>query len=275
MSNARQSRVLGQVILMLAVIVTIAPIIWMLGISFKTAQESFQNVLNPLPSHPTAGNYSYVLKTYNTGRQLVNSLIFSFGVTFGQVLIAILAGFAFARYRFRGSNTLFALMIFTLPIPFVVYYIPNYLLMSRMQLLNTYIGMILPQVASAYGVFLLRQHFIGFPKEVLEAARVDGASDWRMLWTIVVPSMRSAIAALAIYVFISTWNEYVWPFLVANQTDMHILTVGLANLSSGEAGRSWGAIMAAASMAAVPVLILYALVRKQILAMFVEGAVKG
>lgn len=275
MSSSRSAQIVAHILLAISIVITVAPLVWMIGLSFKSNQEMYTHFLRPVPVDPTLEQYRYVTETYNMLRQGMNSVIFSAGVTIGQVVVAILAGFAFARYSFRGARLIFGLFIVTLPIPFVVYYVPNYLLMSELGWLNTYQGMILPQVASAYGIFLLRQHFLAFPKEIMEAARVDGASDWRILWTIIVPTMRAAIAALSIYVFISTWNEYVWPFLVANQPDMHILTVGLASLSSGEAGRSWGAIMAAASLAAIPVVILYVLIRKQLLAMFVEGAVKG
>lgn len=274
-SGTPRAKMIAHVLLLISILITVAPLIWMVGLSFKSNQEMYTHFLRPVPVEPTLNNYRYVIETYNIFRQGINSMIFSFGVTVGQVTISILAGFAFARYQFRGANLVFGLFIITLPIPFVVYYVPNYLLMSELGWLNTYQGMILPQVASAYGIFLLRQHFLAFPKEIMEAARVDGASDWRILWTIIVPTMRAAIAALSIFVFISTWNEYVWPFLISNRPDMHILTVGLASLSSGEAGRSWGAIMAAASLAAIPVIILYIAIRNQLLAMFVEGAVKG
>lgn len=263
------------VVLVLAVVVTFIPILWMLGVSFKPRQEVFSDPLVPFPLMPTWENYRYVFETTRVGRQFVNSVIFAGGVTLGQVLIAIPAAYAFARFRFRGTGVLFALLLLTFPIPFVVFYVPNYLLLSRFDLLNTYAGLILPQVASAYGVFLLRQHFKAFPKDVLDAARMDGANDWSILWTILVPANRAAIVALGVFVFITTWNEYVWPLLVASNPNMHILTVGLANLASGEGGTRWGAIMAAAAIATLPALLAYLFVRRHILAVVLEGAVKG
>lgn len=263
------------VVLVLAVVVTFIPILWMLGVSFKPRQEVFSDPLVPFPLMPTWENYRYVFETTRVGRQFVNSVIFAGGVTLGQVLIAIPAAYAFARFRFRGTGVLFALLLLTFPIPFVVFYVPNYLLLSRFDLLNTYAGLILPQVASAYGVFLLRQHFKAFPKDVLDAAKMDGANDWSILWTILVPANRAAIVALGVFVFITTWNEYVWPLLVASDPNMHILTVGLANLASGEGGTRWGAIMAAAAIATLPALLAYLFVRRHILAVVLEGAVKG
>lgn len=262
-------------VLGIAVALTFVPLFWMLGLSFKQPAEVFSNPLNPLTLRPTLENYRYVFETTSVLRQFLNSVVFAGGVTLGQLLIAIPAAYAFSRFRFAGMGWLFALMLLTLPVPFIVFYVPNYLLMSKLNLLNTYPGLILPQVASGYGIFLLRQHFKAFPQDVTDAARMDGAGDWRILWSIVLPANRAAVAALGVFVFITTWNEYVWPLLVASEPKMQILTVGIANLASGEAGHRWGAIMAAAALATVPALIGYLVVRRQILAMVLEGAVKG
>lgn len=262
-------------VLIVAVALTFAPLVWMLGVSLKLPSEVFQNPLTPIPLKPTWANYQYVFETTRVARQFMNSVIFAGGVTLGQLLIAIPAAYAFARFRFAGMGWLFALLLLTLPIPFIVFYVPNYLLLSKLHLLNTHAGLILPQIASAYGIFLLRQHFKAFPQDVTDAARMDGAGDWKILWTIVLPANRAAVAALGVFVFITTWNEYVWPLLVASEPNMHILTVGIANLASGEAGHRWGAIMAAAAIATVPALLAYLFVRRHILAVVLEGAVKG
>jgi ABC-type glycerol-3-phosphate transport system permease component len=259
----------------LAVLTSLVPLIWMLGLSFKSSQTVFANPLNPIPTSPTLGNYLEVVSKTNIVRQFFNSVIFAGGVTLGQILIAVPAAYALGRMSFRGANFLFAALLLTLPVPFVVFYVPNYILVSSLGLLDTFPGLILPQVASAYGIFLLRQHFKAFPQSVIDAARVDGASEWSIIWRVVLPANRAAIAALAVFVFITTWNEYVWPLLVARDPKMYIMTVGVTQFASGEGGTQWGNIMAAAALATLPTLLAYLFIRKQILSVLLEGAVKG
>lgn len=275
MSGSSVGRVIGHVILALAVITTFVPLVWMFGLSFKLPQEVFSNPLNPIPLAPTLANYAEVFQRTNVVRQFVNSVLFAGGVTLGQILIAVPAAYAFARLEFRGSSILFAAFLLTLPVPFVVFYVPNYILVSRLGLLDSFPGLILPQIASAYGIFLLRQHFKAFPQAIIDAARVDGASEWSIVWRIVLPAHRAAIVALAVFVFITTWNEFVWPLLVARDPSMYIMTVGVAQFASGEGGTQYGNIMAAATLATIPTLLAYLFIRKQILSVLTEGAVKG
>jgi sn-glycerol 3-phosphate transport system permease protein len=275
MSGSRLGRVLSHAIVALAVLTSLVPLIWMLGLSFKSSQTVFANPLNPMPTSPTLGNYLEVVSKTNIVRQFFNSVIFAGGVTLGQILISVPAAYALGRMSFRGANFLFAAFLLTLPVPFVVFYVPNYILVSSLGLLDTFPGLILPQVASAYGIFLLRQHFKAFPQSVIDAARVDGASEWGIIWGVVLPANRAAVAALAVFVFITTWNEYVWPLLVARDPNMYIMTVGVTQFASGEGGTQWGNIMAAAALATLPTLVAYLSIRKQILSVLLEGAVKG
>jgi sn-glycerol 3-phosphate transport system permease protein len=275
MSGSRVGRVLGHAILALAVLTSFVPLIWMFGLSFKPSQTVFANPLNPIAASPTLGNYLEVFSKTDIVRQFFNSVIFAGGVTLGQILIAVPAAYALGRMSFRGANFLFAAFLLTLPVPFVVFYVPNYILVSSLGLLDTFPGLILPQVASAYGIFLLRQHFKAFPQSIIDAARVDGASEWSIIWRVVLPANRAAVAALAVFVFITTWNEYVWPLLVARDPKMYIMTVGVTQFASGEGGTQWGNIMAAATLATLPTLLAYLFIRKQILSVLLEGAVKG
>jgi ABC-type glycerol-3-phosphate transport system permease component len=172
-------RLAAHALLVVVVATTLGPLVWMAGISLESPVAVFRNVLNPLPEAPTLANYGTVLATTDVGRQVLNSVVFAAGVTLGQIAIAVPAAYAFARWRFPGADALFAAMLLTLPIPFVVFYVPNYILLSRFDLLNTFVGLIVPQIASAYGIFLLRQHFRAFPAEIVEAARIDGAGEDR------------------------------------------------------------------------------------------------
>jgi sn-glycerol 3-phosphate transport system permease protein len=275
MSDNRLGRAFGHAILALAVLTTFVPLIWMFGLSLKPPQAVFANPLNPLPLAPTLENYLEVFRKTDVVRQFFNSVVFAGGVTLGQILIAVPAAYALSRMSFRGANFFFATFLLTLPVPFVVFYVPNYILISSLDLLDSFPGLILPQIASAYGIFLLRQHFKAFPQSVIDAARVDGASEWSIVWRIVLPANRAAVVALAIYVFINTWNEYVWPLLVARDPQMYIMTVGVAQFASGEGGIQWGNIMAASTLATLPTLLAYLFIRKQILSVLLEGAVKG
>lgn len=275
MSGSRVGRVLVHAILALAVLTSFVPLIWMFGLSLKPPQTVFANPLNPVPASPTLGNYLQVFNKTDIVRQFFNSVIFAGGVTLGQILIAVPAAYALGRMSFRGANFLFGAFLLTLPVPFVVFYVPNYLLVSGLGLLDTFSGLILPQVASAYGIFLLRQHFKAFPQSVIDAARVDGTSEWGIIWRVVLPANRAAVVALAVFVFITTWNEYVWPLLVARNPKMYIMTVGVAQFASGEGGTQWGNIMAAAALATLPTLLAHLFIRKQVLSVLLEGAVKG
>lgn len=275
MIGSARSRILAHALLLTAILTTFVPIVWMFGISFKLPEAVFAEPLNPFPKAPTLDNYLQVFQRTEVIRQLFNSLVFAGGVTLGQIFIAIPAAYALSRQSFRGDSLLFAAFLLTLPIPFVVFYVPNYILLSRLDFLNSFAGLILPQVASAYGIFLLRQHFKAFPQSILDAAHIDGASEWAIIWRIILPANRAAVTALAVYVFINTWNEYVWPLLIAPDPKMNTLTVGVANFANGEGGSQWGLIMAAAALATIPTLLAYLAVRKHILSVLLEGAVKG
>ena len=276
-STARQrsaKQLVVHLVLIGAVAFTFAPLLWMLGLSLKEPAGIFDYPLRPLPTRPTLANYRDVIERLDVTRQLVNSVVFAGGVTLLQLLIAIPAAFAFARWKFRGNTLIFSLMLLSIPIPFVVYYVPNYVLMARWDLLNSYAGMILPQAASAYAIFLLRQHFRAFPRAIIEAARLDGAGDLRMLWQVVLPNTVGAVTALAIIIFIATWNEYVWPLLIAPDKSMYTLTVAVGAMSGGEGGTRWGATMAAAAIASAFTLGAYLVSRKRLLKAMAEGGVK-
>lgn len=266
---------LARLLLVLACVLVLLPLGYMVGTAFKPESEVFASVLNPVPLHPTLQNFGEAVGKLNYFRLLAVSVIFAGGVTLGQLLIAIPAAYQFARRDFWGSDVLFAVTIATLPIPFVVTYVPNYLLLAHYHQLNTFGGLIVPQIASAYGIFLLRQHFRSFPRSVLEAAQIDGASTWSTLWRIVVPANLSVLFALAVYIFVNTWNQYIWPLLVASNPKLHTLTVGVQDFAGGEGGSHWGALMAAATLATLPAVVVFLAARRQILSTLMEGAVKG
>ncbi len=266
-------------LLSLAALIVLLPLIYMVGISLKPAGRVFENVFLPFTTTVTLQNYENVLKTVPMFRYLWNSILFSFGVAIGQLLLALPAAFAFSYYEFRLKKTLLALVILSLMVPFVVTYIPNYLLLADLKLINTLPGLILPMlgISLGFGIFLLRQHFMSFPKEILEAAMIDGAASWQVLLRVVAPANISAITALLIYILINTWNQFIWPLLIGGgREEAYTLTVGVQMyFINPEAGNRWGAILAASVLAALPTVIVYLIMRKGVLRTFTEGAIKG
>ncbi|MGW4123024.1 carbohydrate ABC transporter permease [Nocardia sp. NPDC004711] len=269
----RIGRLVVQLVLTCACLLTIAPIIWMVGISFKRPADIFASSLNPLPTRPTLANYVDAFTTSDVAHQLLNSVIFAGGTTLGQLVVAVPAAYAFSQWTFRGSSVLFAIFLASLPIPFIIFLIPNYILVAQAGLVNTYAGLIIPQLASAYGVFLLRQHFRAFPRSIVEAAQLDGANETAVVTRVLLPAVRGPIVSLAVFIFVGAWNEYMWPSLVAPRPEMQILTVGLTQFASAEGGNQWGPTMAAATLVSVPTLAAYLLLRRHIVAAVADGAV--
>lgn len=262
-----------------ATILVLTPLIFLLGTSLKPADAIFQNVMSPIPSVPTLENYRVVLETVPILRYLWNSILFSVGVTIGQIILALPAAYAFSYYTFRFKGVLLGFVLISLMVPFVVTYIPNYLLLARFKLINTLPGLIVPMlgVSLGFGIFLLRQHFLSFQKEIMEAAMIDGATSWQTLTRVVAPANISAITALAIYILINTWNQFIWPLLIGGgREEAYTLTVGVQiYFTNPEGGNRWGSVMAASMLTALPTLLIYLLLRKGILRTFTEGAVKG
>lgn len=264
----------ARALLIVCIILVFVPFLYQFGMSLKPTQDIFRQPLAPLSFPATLEHYQRVLTTLPMLEYFWNSVVFTLSVTMGQLLIGIPAAFAFSYYEFPFKRFLFALILVSLMVPFVVTYLPNYLLLASLGLLNTLPGMIIPMIANAYGIFLLRQHFKSFPKSILEAALIDGASHAQMLWRVLVPANISAITAIAIYVIINTWNQYVWPLLVGGRGGLHTLTVAVPQFASSEGGSDWGAMMAAATLATLPTLFLYLLLRKRVLETFTEGTVR-
>ncbi|MGW2514130.1 carbohydrate ABC transporter permease [Streptomyces scopuliridis] len=260
--------------LALAGALTLAPLIWMLGISLTRPRDIGGAALRPIPGSPTLENYRTALVGSDIPLQLGNSIIFAGGVTLGLLCVSIPAAYALSRWQFRGRSAFVAAMLVGMSVPFVVTYIPNFLLLSHLHVLNTYPGLIIPHIANAFGVLLLMQHFRAFPTTVIEAAQLDGAGSWTTLTKIVLPAVKAPILAISLSVFITTWNELVWPQLVANKPESQVLSAGLAQFASLEGGVSYGPLMASATMTALPTIILFLIFRRRLLAVTLEGAIR-
>ena len=270
----RWSRAGTYVLLIAASIAVAFPLLIALSYSFMSESEiaSFPPPL--FPASPTFDNYGKVLATIPIGRYLLNSFAVSSAVVVGQLITASLAAYAFSFLVFRGRSLLFFVFLSTLMIPWEATIIPNYLTIRDIGWLDTYQGLAVPFMATAFGTFLLRQAFMQIPRELWDASRIDGASSFRFLRSIVIPLSRPALGTVAIYGFLSTYNQYFWPLLVTNQTLMRTTQVGIAQLRFEESVR-WGLIMAGVIMVAAPTLALLILGQRQLIRGLTAGAVKG
>lgn len=270
----RVNKRMALMLVLAAAIIQVFPLLWMLSTALKPEVEVFGS-LSLLPSRPTADNVRYVWARVPILRYFVNSLTVAAAVAAGQVLSSILAAYAFGRFTFPGRDGLFLLAVGTMLVPFQITMIPNFLVVSQLGWTNTLQGLIVPHLASAFGVFLLRQHFLAFPASLEEAAAIEGASRWQILWRVIVPVNRAALAALAVLFFIQSWNEYFWPLLVAKDAAATTLPLGLARFVSAEGGTLFGPLMAAATMATFPAVALFLTVQREIVSSFSTSGLKG
>jgi ABC-type glycerol-3-phosphate transport system permease component len=280
-SSARRRSAIGKLLVHLLVIVicflTIFPFFWMLSTSFKQANEVFTRDIQLIPLNPTLANFPDAFKYFPVGNWLWNSLGISVLMTLGKLLISVPAAFAFARLRFRFDKFFFSMVLATMIVPGVVTIVPNYVLVSRLGWLNSWMGVVIPSLpATAFFVFLLRQSILTLPQDLIDAAKVDGASTLKLLWQIVVPNVRPAIAVVTILAFLGAWNQYLWPLLVLNKFESKTLATGMQFFTSNtESAQLWGPMMATAAIATLPPLIIYAFAQKQIISTFVTSGIKG
>ena len=259
--RTRWGHLLLHIVLIIGSLFMLLPFIWMLSTSLKQASEVFTFPPQWIPSELTWSNYTKALTAMPFGRFYLNSFIAAISVTVLTIITSSLAAFAFARLKFRGRDTLFLVYLGTLMIPFTVLLIPNFILVRYLGWYDSYAALIFPPAFSAFATFLLRQHFRGIPTELDAAARIDGASSLRIWWQIIMPNSAPAIAALAIFIFLGNWNEFLWPLVVTNSENMRTIPVGL-NAFQGQFGVRWELLMAAAVVAMLPVMVVYMFAQK-------------
>lgn len=250
---------------------SVFPLYWMINTSLKPEGEVFSAAL--WPTHWTLDNYVQAWSSIPMMRMISNSLLVAIAQTVAQVFTSILAAYAFTRWSFRGSNLIYGLIALTWLVPFQVIMIPNYVVISEMGWRDTLMGLIVPNVASAFAVLQLYNAFKAFPKTLIEAARLDGASDWSVLWRTIFPNLKASIASISILLFITAWNDYFWPLLVTNKMENSTMQKGLQMFMSSDANL-WGPLMAATTIASLPVLIIYLVLQRQIIDSFVKGGLR-
>jgi multiple sugar transport system permease protein len=253
----KKAKNLGLHLLLLAgSVAMLVPFAWMLSTSLKEPSDVFIYPPQWIPQPVQWENYQKTVTVMPFGRFYVNSILQASAVTALQLLTASLAAFAFARLRFRGRDVLFLLYLATMMIPFPVTMIPNFIVMRYLKWIDSFRALILPPSFSAFSTFLLRQYFMSIPLEMDDAARVDGASSFRIWWRIILPLSGPALAALAIFTFLGQWNSFLWPLIVTNSEEMRTLPVGLATFQ-GQYSVQWHLLMAGSVIAVLPILVIY------------------
>jgi multiple sugar transport system permease protein len=254
------------IVLICGAIIMIFPFLWGFSTSFKEMREVLSNPYNLIPKRFTLVNYRNVVNSIPIGRFFINSVIVSLSITLSQLLTCSLSAYAFSRLRFPFRDGLFYILLATMMIPQHVIMVPVYIILNFFRLIDTYAAMILPFVSSAFGTFLLRQFFMTVPKELEEAAFLDGCGHMGFLFRILLPLSKPILATLAIFTFMWSWNNYLWPLIVTNRIEIRTLQYGLAMFKE-EGGINWGQLMAGTTIATLPILIIFFMAQKQ----FIEG----
>jgi sn-glycerol 3-phosphate transport system permease protein len=255
--------------------VMLFPLLYAISGSLMSAREISTYPPAFLPSQPRLNNFVDVLNALPIPRQYLNSLIVAACVMIGQLVTSVLSAYAFAFVRMPMRNLIFGIFLATLMVPWESIIIPNYLTMAQYHLINTYPALILPFLAAGFGTFLLRQFFMSFPKDLYEAVLLDGGGHLRFLWSILLPLSRPALAALAIWSFLSAWNQFLWPLLVVNRDEMQTLQIGISRLQDVEAGTAPNFILAGTVLALVPTLLLIYFGQRHIVRGLTAGALRG
>ncbi len=274
MTRARLSTVVIYGLLIVSGMLALLPLLWMLAASFMQPGEATRFPPSMVPGDPTVEHYRTLFTRLNLGRYFLNSMIVAGAATVLSLFINSMAGYAFAKLRFHGRDRVFRVLTFGLVIPVQVAMLPLFLLMRELGLVNTYWGVIIPSMASIFGIFLIRQYAISIPDDLIDAARIDGAGEFRIYWSVVLPVIRPILATLAIWTFLSTWNDFMWPLIVLSDDRMFTLPVALANLA-GERVQDTELMMAGSVLTVLPVLVVFLFLQRYYVDGITAGSVKG
>ena len=256
-------------------LVMLLPLLWLVSTAFKSPDENiFAFPPQFIPAAPTLGNFVTVWQQNPFGRYFVNSTIVAVLTVGLNLLFCSLAAYPLARLRFLGREVLFAIIVATILIPFQIVMIPLYVLAVQLGLRNSYLGLIFPFIASAFGIFLMRQAFLGVPKELEEAARIDGCSELGIWWNVMISSTRPALVTLAIFVFIGAWSDFLWPLILLDRPEYYTLPLGVAKLA-GSFSLDWRLIAAGSVISILPVLIFFVAMQRYIVPTESGSGLKG
>ena len=272
--ESRVHAVLVNGALLLIAIVSLAPLAWMISVSFMSMGEASHFPPPLLPSEATLDSYRTLFARTGMGRNFLNSLLVSGAITLLSLLVNTMAGYAFAKLRFRGRDRIFQVLLAALVIPAQVAMLPLFLLMKELGLVNSFGGVIVPALASVFGIFLVRQYARSIPDELLEAARIDGAGELRIFFQVVLPMLKPVLVTLAIFTFMGSWNDFMWPLIVLTDQANYTLPVALASLSR-EHIMDVEMMMAGAVVTVLPVLLLFLALQRYYIQGLLLGSVKG
>lgn len=271
-------KIIGYVVLLAVALAMVVPFMWMVSTSLRPSGSAFSYPPQIFPTSWEFSNYERLFTLVPFGRYFLNTVIVTVFTVIGQVLICSMAAYAFARLRFIGRDTMFILYLATMMIPSQIILIPLYLLVYALGWINTYQGLIVPGISSVFGIFLLRQAFMGVPQDYQDAARIDGAREWTIYWKIFLPLNGPALATLGVFAFMGTWTELLWPLLIGRDQSMRTLEVGLAYFNSQTTAfqqTNWPIVMAAAVVVMLPVLIIYIFAQRYFVQGIALSGVKG
>jgi multiple sugar transport system permease protein len=254
-------------VLTVGFVAVITPFVWMILGSFKGDGELRQVPPTWWPQNPTLDNYRELFEKASFGRYFANSIFVAFAVTAGNLIFCSMVGYALAKLDFRGKKVVFALVMGTLLLPGMVTFVPLFVLVANLGLVDSYPGLILPFLVTPFGVFLMRQFIIGLPDDLLDAGRIDGASELRIFRQIILPLCGPALGTLGILTFLGSWNSFLWPLVVAQTQDYYTLPVALALFSTGQNVIHYGLLLAGATVVVVPVVVVFLILQRR----FIEG----
>lgn len=262
-TKSKTGQIIAHAILMLGTISVVFPFVWMILTSFKPLSEIYE--FSVFPKHWTLDNFKYLLERTYFVRWFGNSVILAVIVTISELFFNSLIAYALAKMKFPGRNLIFILILSTLMVPTEMLVIPWYKMASQFGWIDTYWGIIFPGLMSGFGVFLLRQFMLGIPNDLIDAARIDGMSEFGIFWRVFLPQVKNALSALAVLVFLGNWNAYLWPVIAINSDTMRTLPVGISLFSAADDGQQWTLIMAASTLAVIPVIIVFFIFQRRII----------
>jgi multiple sugar transport system permease protein len=267
-------RILIYIFLIITALITIAPFLWMVSASFMLDGHASTYPPRFIPDQFTLIQYKTLFLRLNIARNFFNSLFLSVSVTIVSLFFNSMAGYAFAKYRFKGKNKLFNFLLSSMVIPAQVTMLPLFLMLKELGLINTYMAIIIPGLANIFGIFLIRQYALSIPDSLIESARIDGATDFEIYRLIILPLCIPILITLAIFTFMTTWNDFLWPLIALTDNSMYTLPVALANLM-GEHTKDPELMMAGSVVTIIPVIIVFLLLQKYYIKGIMMGSVKG
>jgi multiple sugar transport system permease protein len=260
--------------LVAAALVAVFPLLWMISVSLMDPGEASATPPPLIPRSPTLASYRELFTRVDLGRNLINSVGLAIAATLLSLAFNVTAGYAFAKLRFRGRDLIWKLLLGTMLIPAQVAMIPLFMMLKQVGLVNSYVGVLIPSLANVFGIFLVRQFALAIPDELLEAARIDGAGELRIFWSIVMPVLRPILVTLAIFAFLASWNDFLWPLIVLADDSRQTLPVALASLAREHAGDN-ELMMAGAVITIVPVLVVVLALQRYYMQGLLAGSIKG